>query len=250
MSRPRLHCLSLRYSSWSIRPWLALHAAGIDFETVVVDLPEVGAGPAPMPEDPDAFVRVARERLEARRRLGSVSGTWPVLEVDGVRVHESLAICEWAAETTPGAGLWPAARLERARARAICAEFASGFPNLRGKLPCHVFARVEGFAIDAATRVEIERVFEIWRDCLARSGGPFLLGGFGIVDAFWFPVVTRFRTYGVALPEDLDAYAARVEGCETVGAWRALATKSPALPGYDAAMRKLGGDPMAAFPER
>lgn len=222
-----------------MRPWLALTAAGAAFETVTAVLPDlavqgVGEGPG--------LVDLAREQLVSRREMGSVTGLFPVLEIGGARIHESLAICEWAADTHPQAGLWPADPVVRAQARAVCSEMATGFANVRTNMACNVYAHVPGFAPDAATSVEIERIHELWAEALERSGGPFLFGErFGIADAFWFPVVTRFRTYDVALPDALEVYAQTVEASAPAAAWRKAAEKAPVLPVYDAAIRAMGG---------
>lgn len=230
----RLRVLSLRYSSWSIRPWLALTHAGLPFETETVEVDDLGA----VHEATDDAL------LGERRGLGSVAGFFPVLWVGDTPIHESLAICEWAADVRPDAGLWPADVLDRARARALSSEMATGFPNLRTHLSCHPFARVPGFAPDAPTRREIRRVFEIWGDALERSGGPFLFGErFGIVDAMYFPVVTRFRTYDVAVPEPLAAYGRALDALPAVAAWRALALEAPRIPKYDQYVSDLGGQP-------
>jgi glutathione S-transferase len=235
-----LSVATLRVSSWSIRPWLALTHAGADFETrtAVVDMVhhEVTA---------DSLQSEAEE-LAFRRGLGSVTGLFPVLWVDGRPIHESLAICEWAAEAYPAAGLWPADAMDRAQARSLSCEMAAGFPLLREHLSCHPFARVPGFTPNPATQLEIHRVFELWTACLERSGGPFLFGAFGIVDCMYFPVVTRFATYGVALPPRLAAYAEAVMQVPAVQAWRALALQSPRIPHYDDNIIRLGGDPDAA----
>lgn len=238
----RLHVLSLRYSSWSIRPWLALTAAGAKFETETVVLPDLAVQSNAQGQ---GLIDLKQDQLASRRAQGSVVGLFPVLRVDGTPIHESLAICEWVADTFPEASLWPEDRLERARARAICCEMTSGFSNLRSTMSCHVFARVPVFRPDAATAIEIERVREIWRGSLARSGGPFLLGTFGIADCMYFPVLTRFRTYGIALDSALEGYAARLESHSAVLAWRAVARNAPAIPIYDEAIRRLGGDPNA-----
>jgi glutathione S-transferase len=230
MSTLSLSVLSLRYSSWSIRAWLALRHAGAEFETKIVTLDDMGTA-------------TPTELRERRRQLGSVAGYFPVLRVDDVAIHEALAIGEWTAEAYPEAGLWPAATLDRARARAVACEMAAGFPNLRSNLSCHVFARVPGFTPNAATQAEIDRVFELWSECLARSGGPFLFGGFGIADAMYFPVLTRFRTYGIALPSELVEYAAALETQPAVTAWREAAIGAPRIPQYDRYIRELGGDP-------
>jgi glutathione S-transferase len=236
MPRPVLRVLSLRYSSWSIRPWLALSHAGIPFVTETVEIPPFTADPKVAAEPDDRASRRAR---------GSVSGLFPVLWIDDTPVHESLAICEWVADTCPDARLWPADPLARAQARAVCCEMATGFSNMRRDLSCHVFARVPAFPLRPETRADVDRVFEIWNDLLDRHGGPFLTGTFGIADCMFFPVITRFRTYSVALPPTLEAYARRVEASASVQAWREVARRAPRFPRYDEDIRSLGGDPDA-----
>ena len=189
----------------------------------------------------------ATQLRQDRKQHGTVTGYFPVLEIDGVPLHESLAICEWAAEVWPEAGLWPEAPLERAQARAASCEIVSGFANLRRSMSCHVFARVPGVVPDPATQAEIDRVFELWQGSLERSGGPYLFGGFGIVDAMYFPVLTRFQTYGVDLPETLEGYAAALQEHPSVRAWRELARRAPRMPHYDQHVRERGGDPDAVL---
>lgn len=228
-----LTVLSLKYSSWSIRPWLALRMAGADFSWETVELDDMGAAPLDAGQ--------AAGQLSKRRNLGSVTGLFPVLRVDDVALHESLAICEWVAEAYPDAGLWPEAALDRARARSFSCEMVSGFSNLRQKMGCNVFARVPDFLPDAATGVEIDRVFEIWRQSLESSGGPFLFGGAGIADCMYFPVLTRFRTYGVELDSDIEGYAVAIENHPAVADWRQAAHQAPPIASYDAGIRALGG---------
>ena len=231
-----LNVLSLRYSSWSMRPWLALTHAGAKFETVTVELADMGTPNAPP--------------LAQRRRLGSVRGLFPVLRVDGTPIHESLAICEYAAEAFPRAALWPADSVLRAEARAISCEMLSGFAALRHGLPCALFGRVANFTPDSAAQTDIARVFEIWGEKLERSGGPFLFGRFSIADAMFYPVRTRFRSYGVAIPASLEAYVQALDTHPPVRALVELARNAPRIASYDAAMRKLGGDPDAGLNSR
>ena len=233
----KLTVLSLRYSSWSMRPWLVLTHAGAKFETETVDLgPDYGTPKAPP--------------LALRRKLGSVRGLFPVLRVDGTPIHESLAICEYAAETFPQAELWPSNAVQRAEARAICCEMLSGFGNLRQQLSCALFARVTYFTPNEAASSDIARVFEIWSEKLDRSGGPFLFGQFSIADAMFYPVGTRLRTYGVAVPDTLRPYAAALDSHPAVRALVELARSAPRIAAYDAAIRKLGGEPDAALNSR
>jgi len=240
MSALELVVLSLRYSSWSIRPWLALHAAGARFETRTAQVPDLGVqtlGAAGMESSGGA------DSLRARRGQGSVTGLFPVLRVDGVPIHEALAICEWVAEAYPEAGLWPDDPIERAQARSISCEMATGFGRIRSNMSCHVFGRVEGYEPDAATQTQIDRVFEIWQERLDRSGGPFLFGRFGIPDCMYFPMLTRFVTYGVELAAPLRAYSRAMCAHPSVAALLEVARRAPAVPPYDAYLRSLGGDP-------
>jgi glutathione S-transferase len=232
----KLTVLSLRYSSWSMRPWLALTHAGAKFETETVELADFGTPNAPP--------------LAERRKLGSVRGLYPVLRVDGTPIHESLAICEYAAEAFPQAALWPTDPVQRAEARAISCEMLSGFGDLRREMSCALFGRVQGFTPGPAARTDITRVFEIWGEKLERSGGSFLFGRFSIADAMYYPVRTRFRTYGVPIPTSLAAYVQALDSLPAVHTLVELARKAPRIAAYDAAMRKLGGDPDAALNDR
>ena len=234
MSKLELTVLSLRYSSWSMRPWLVLYHTGVPYETETVELPHMlRAGDT--------------TSLAQRRAKGSVRGLFPVLRVDGTPIHESLAICEYVADTHPEARLWPEDALRRAEARAICSEMVSGFTSMRGEMSCHWLGRVPNFKPSPAARADVDRVFELWNEKLDRSGGPFLFGHFSIADAMYFPVLTRFRTYGVELPPRLAVYAEALEAHPPVRALLDKARTAPRIPVYDDALRKLGGDPDAAL---
>jgi glutathione S-transferase len=246
MARLELTVLSLRYSSWSMRPWLALTHAGAEFVTETVALPHMMGqhGRSNGSKEP---LRVEPTPLSDRRALGSVSGLFPVLRVDGVPIHESLAICEYVAEAFPDAGLWPESMLERARARAICSEMVSGLTAMRGELSSHLFARVPGFTPSSPVIADVARVFELWNDALARSGGPFLFGRFGIADAMYYPVCTRFRTYGVPVPDELAPYVAALDTAPAVQVLVEVAATAPRIAVYDHYVRRLGGDPDAGL---
>lgn len=234
MPHLKLTVLSLRYSSWSIRAWLTLTHAGAIFETETVELSH-------MLKQGDS------DSLSDRRELGSVHGLFPVLRIDGAPVHESYAICEYVAETFPEAGLWPDDSVHRAQARAICCEMVSGFLNMRGEMSSHLFGRVPGFSPSPATEVEVARIFEIWSECLARSGGPFLFGRFGVADAMYFPVLGRLRTYGVSVPDSLSSYTRAIDDVPAVRRLIKVARNEPHIPVYDDYLRRLGGDPDAAL---
>ncbi len=244
MSNVELVVLSLRYSSWSMRPWLALTHGGVPFETrtVVLDDMKVQQAKGGMVQ-----ADLAAAGLDARRSVGSVTGLFPVLWIDGAPIHESLAICEWAAEQAADVPLWPEDPVARAQARSLSLEMISGFPNVRQQMSCHVWARVPDFALSAGAQVEIARIFELWESALRSSGGPFLFGDFGIADCMYFPVQTRFRTYGVSLPARLQEYAAAVLEVPAVLAWAEQARVAPRIPAYDEYIISIGGDPDAAL---
>lgn len=246
MPELRLVVVSLRYSSWSMRPWLALTHAGASFATETVELELERQTPGT--GNDAAVAKIARNEVVERRKRGSVAGLFPVLHVAEAAIHESLAICEYVNEAFPEAQLWPEASLARARARAISTEMATSFANMRMNMSCHLFGRVPSFTPNEATQRDIDRVLEIWREALARSGGPFLFGRFSIADAMFFPVRTRLRTYGVAIPADLGYYVSALDELPAVRALQEIAQGAPTIPAYDAHLRALGGDPNAAIP--
>ena len=244
-----LTVLSLRYSSWSMRPWLALTHAGANFSKETVELEHMQKQ-ADFSKGTIDLTKIKPTPLSDRRALGSVQGLFPVLRVDGVPIHESLAICEYVAEAFPDAGLWPEDAVDRAQARAISCEMVGGFANMRAQLACHLFGRVPGFVPTADTRSDISRVFELWSDCLERSGGPFLFGRFGIADAMYFPVLTRLRTYDIPLAESVGDYAQALDNLPAVQKLLEVASSEPRTVIYDDYLRALGGDPDATLPAR
>ncbi len=197
------------YSSWSLRGWLALRMAGLDFgeELIPLDTPET----------------------EARIRAHSPAGLVPVLHHGPVTVWESLAICEYAAELAPGAGLWPEPPELRAVARSVSAEMHAGFTALRDALPMNIRASRPGVALDDRVRGDIARICEIWRDCRDRfgAGGRFLFGRFSIADAMYAPVVTRFATYHVAIGGVEQDYCDAVRALPAMREWAAAAADEP-----------------------
>jgi glutathione S-transferase len=181
------------WSSWSLRPWLALKRAGADFTETLVPL----------------------RQLDTSERLAPYSpgGQCPVLIDGDLTVWDSLAICEYVAERFPGAGLWPQDAAKRALGRAAVAQMHSGFPSLRGECPMDLAAPVQVLELTEATQADVRKLVRLWTELLDRSGGPFLLGDWSIADAYYTPVATRLRTYGVALTDYGDdsrcgAYAA------------------------------------------
>lgn len=184
------------WSSWSMRPWLVLRHAGAPFTETLVAL---------RTPQTDAQIRAA----------GSPSGLVPVLKDGDLAVWDSLAICEYAAERFPQAGLWPSDLAARALGRSACAEMHAGFHSMRGELSMDLTRR-ETATLVPATEDDVRRVVALWTNLLARFGGPFLLGAeWTIADAFFTPVATRLRSYGVR-PSDYGdtgpagAYAERL----------------------------------------
>jgi len=182
------------YSSWSLRPWLALRHIGVPFAEVLVHL-----------RQPDSRARILQH---------SPSGKVPLLKHGDRVVWDSLAICEYLHERFPNAGLWPRQDDRRALGRSACAEMHSGFQSLRGECPM-ALGEQHDVGISPATEANVRRIVELWNDLLHRFGGPFLLGDWSIADAYYTPVATRFRTYAIALSDYGDAgpagaYASRL----------------------------------------
>jgi glutathione S-transferase len=177
------------YSSWSMRPWLALRANHIPFEEI--------------------FVSLYSGEADKRKILGFTrSGKVPVLIDGDVTVWDSLAIIEYIAERFPEARLWPEQTSHRAHARSIAAEMHSGFAALRNECGMNLHRPVQAIELSAEARANIARVQEIWDECRARYGqsGPFLFGDFTAADAMFAPVVHRFRTYAVAVTPEAQRY--------------------------------------------
>jgi len=207
MSGTTLTISSKNYSSWSLRGWLMAKLAKIEFDEIAV-----------APDDADARAEIL---------LLSPSILVPCLTYKGIRVWDTLAIGEFLNEVAPKAGLLPKDQAMRAHCRSICGEMHSGFVSLRQALPMNIKAEIKQFKIWSKAVGDIERIKTIWRECLQANGGPFLFGKVGMADAMYAPVVSRFRTYGVALDEELQAYADRIWNLPAMQEWRegALAEK-------------------------
>jgi len=209
MSQGRLYIGNKRYSSWSLRGWLAVHLAGLDVEEVLIP-----------------FVRAPGVSVTPAIRAVSPNGLVPYLEHGAVRVWESLAICEYCAEQRPG--LWPAAPAARAQARALSAEMAAGFRGLRQAMWFNAGRDFAGLGRTPEALADIARIEAAWAEALAAHGGPFLFGpAFGLADAMYAPVVGRFLTWQPALSPTTRAYMAAVRAHPLVDRWYREALAEP-----------------------
>ncbi len=194
------------YSSWSLRPWLAMKQAGIAFNETNVALAR-----------PDSREKILRY---------SPSGRVPCLIDADLTVFDSLAICEYVNERHAGGTLWPRDVKMRAQARSVVAEMHSSFAALRTHMPMDIRSRHSDRGETALERedvsADIARIHSVWGECLAQ-GGPMLFGSFSIADAFYAPVVMRFATYGVKLSPLLAAYSENVQALPAMQQWIAAA---------------------------
>ena len=204
----QLYIGNKNYSSWSMRPWVLMKQAGIDFEEVILRF--------------DGFSPDSRFKAEIGRL--SPAGRVPVLVDDGLVVWDTLAIAEYLAERFPDKTLWPADARARARARSVCAEMHSGFGALRSHFAMNIEASLPQvgarvLAEQPQVRENVARIVAMWTELIEAHGGPMLFGKFGIADAYFAPVVMRFRTYGVPVPASIEGYLERVVALPGVAAW-------------------------------
>lgn len=201
-----------QWSTWSLRPWLALKRTGQAFTETLIELRRPGT--------------------EADIAARSPSRLVPALKDGDLTVWDSLAICEYLAEKFPQANLWPANATARALARAVACEMHSGFSSLRGECAMDLAAEPHIAELSEATHKNIRRIVTLWSDLLGQFGGPFLAGEWSIADAFYTPVATRFRTYGVKLTDFGDtgpagAYAERLLEQPDFLEWEKQARQEP-----------------------
>lgn len=207
MDRFVLYIGNRNYSSWSLRPWMAFEGCGIPFEEVLLPFDFENGNP--------------------HLREVSPTGRVPVLHHGDMRVWESLAIIEYAAELFPEAGLWPAARHAKAIARSVSMEMLSGFVALRSACPMNIRRPKRAIALPAGVAANVTRIETIWRECRATSGGPFLFGAFSAADAMFAPVVSRFDTYDLVRSADTLDYMNRIKAHPAFVKWRDLACAEP-----------------------
>lgn len=204
----KLYIGNKNYSSWSMRPWVLLRQAGIDFEEVQLRF--------------DSFSGDS----DFKRRLGGIApaGKVPVLTDGNFAVWDTLAIAEYLAETFPEKQLWPRDAADRARARSVCAEMHSGFSGLRGHCGMNLEASLPEVGARLMKEVpevasDLARIVQMWTGLLEAHGGPLLFGEFSIADAYFAPVGTRITTYGLPVPPHITAYIGRVQALPGIKAW-------------------------------
>ncbi|WP_422088205.1 glutathione S-transferase family protein [Variovorax sp.] len=204
----KLYIGNKNYSSWSMRPWVLMKQAGIPFEEVMVRF--------------DSFEADSKFKsvIAAINPVAKV----PVLVDGDLAIWDTLAIAEYLAETFPEKQLWPRDAADRARARSVCAEMHSGFGGLRG----HCGMNLEASLPEVGARLmkeeptvasDLARIVQMWSGLLDAHGGPMLFGEFGIADAYFAPVGTRIKTYGLPVPPHITAYIERVQALPGVKAW-------------------------------
>ena len=197
------------YSSWSLRPWIAMKAAGIAFDEIVIPLYEPGS---------------CEEILKY-----SPTGKVPVLIDDNQHIWESLAILEYLAEKFRATGLWPRDAQARAHARAVAAEMHAGFQPLRKNCPMNLWLPPKKRPVPDEVAGDVRRVDALWNECRSRfgQGGPFLFGAFGAADAMYAPVVSRLHSYGLDVGEVSRRYMDAVMSLPAFIEWLAAALKDP-----------------------
>jgi glutathione S-transferase len=197
------------YSSWSLRPWMALTMAHIPFDETVIPL----------------------DRPETRKRImeHSAAGTVPVLHHGKLTVWESLAILEYLAEIFPDRKLWPEGKAARAAARSAATEMHCGFAALRNACPMNLRRQRKAIALGQTVRADIARIDTLWRDCRKTYGkkGRFLFGAFSNADAMFAPVATRFDTYDIKVSSESRAYVEAVLATPAFQLWKKAALEEP-----------------------
>lgn len=194
-----------KWSSWSLRPWLALKRTGAAFTETLIHLRQEN-----------------NQTYEAIRPV-SRSGLVPALKDGELVVWDSLAICEYLAEKFPAAKLWPADPVARALGRSAAAEMHSGFQALRQECSMALELEPRQAELSEAARKNVARITELWNELLERFDGPFLLGEWSIADAFYAPVASRFRTYGIKPQGAAGAYVDTILATPDFLEWEAAA---------------------------
>jgi len=196
-----------KYSSWSLRPWIAMRVKGIAFDEELIPFDFDAGNPA----------------IKAATPAGKV----PVLVDGDLVVWESLAILEYLADRFPDAGLWPEATGQRARARSMAHEMHGGFGALRSECPMNMARAVRPIAVSDGVRSDVARIEQLWSAALDASGGPFLFGAFTNADAMFAPVVNRLEIYALSTHEAVSRYSAAMKALPAWAEWEAAGRAEP-----------------------
>lgn len=203
MAKPTLVIGDKNYSSWSLRPYMALAMAGIAFDEKLIHFGDPTFG--------KAVKKISKASLV------------PILVHGKITIWDSLAIMEYAAETWPDRYLWPKNKSARAMARSVSAEMHSGFRILRSACPMNLRRTIKSVPMNDGLAVDVARLESLWRECRKAhgSGGPFLFGKFSIADAMFTPVVTRLETYDIKVSTDTQHYMNAILATPAFHDWRA-----------------------------
>jgi glutathione S-transferase len=197
------------YSSWSLRPWIAMRNAGLEFTDEVIPLYETGSAEKVLKYSP--------------------TGKVPVLIDGDMVIWESLAILDHLADRFPKIQMWPSDPAARAHARAVAAEMHAGFAPLRRHCPMNMRRVMKKRELTAEVAADVRRIEQIWTECRGRfgAGGPFLFGAFGAADAMYAPVVSRFHSYAIGVGAAAEEYMAAVMALPAFKEWRATGVAEP-----------------------
>lgn len=187
------------YSSWSLRPWLVLKQFSLDFTESKIPL----------------YAETSKKQLLKESNSGKV----PVLKDRELTIWDSLAICEYIADIHPDKTCWPEAVKDRALARAVSAEMHSSFMTIRNILPMNCRKNIEFKSITPELQSDIDRICQIWQECLSSSQGSFLFGQFSIADAMFAPIVLRFNSYGIIVGELETQYMQTILALDSIQEW-------------------------------
>lgn len=209
MAKPVLFVGNKNYSSWSLRPYMALKQSGIAFDEKLIRFGEPAFG-------------------NAIRKV-SAAGQVPVLQHGKLTIWDSLAILEYVAETWPSKNLWPKNRSARAMARSVCAEMHTGFGSLRNACPMNIRRPVKPIPMAEAVMKNLARIDSIWSVCRKNhgKGGDFLFGKFSNADAMFAPIASRINTFDLKISKANRAYVNAVLETKAYCAWKTDALQEP-----------------------